>query len=46
MKAQYIFPLLLIALDLGSAAVYCFSGDWRKIIYWVAAATLTTVVTF
>ena len=46
MRLQYVFPVLLIALDLGAAAVYAFDTDWRKVIYWVAAATLTTVVTF
>lgn len=43
---KYIFPLLLIVLDLGAAAVYGFSGDWRKLIYWIAAAVLNITVTF
>lgn len=43
---KYIFPLLLIVLDLGAAAVYGFSGDWRKLIYWIAAAVLNVTVTF
>jgi len=25
---------------------YVSSGDWRKVVYWMAAATLTTVVTW
>jgi hypothetical protein len=30
MKAEYFFPLLLIALDVGAASVYAFSGDIKK----------------
>ena len=46
MKKEFIFPCLLLVLDLGAALVYCFSGDWRKTIYWLAAAVLNAVVTF
>ena len=41
-----IFPTLLIALDLGAAVVYGISGDWRKVVYWIAAAVLNAAVTF
>lgn len=44
-KAQ-IFPLALIALDLGAAIVYGAEGDWRKVVYWTAAAVLNVAVTF
>lgn len=41
------FPSVLIALDLCAAARYAFSdGDWRKTVYWISAAVLTTTVTF
>lgn len=43
---QYIFPCLLIALDLGASVMYGISGDWRKVIYWIAAAVLNITVTF
>ena len=46
MTAIKIFPILLIALDIGAAGVYAFNGDWRHTIYWLAAATLTATVTF
>ena len=46
MKTQHIFPLLLIALDIGAAAMYIPAGDWRKIVYWIAAAVLNAAVTF
>ena len=42
----YLFPSLLILLDLGAALVYAMDGDWRKGVYWLAAAVLTVVVTF
>lgn len=41
-----IFPCVLIALDLGAAVVYGISGDWRKVVYWTAAAVLSASVTF
>jgi hypothetical protein len=40
------FPSLLIALDLCAAAAYVFAYDYRRAIYWLAAAVLTTCVTF
>ncbi len=43
-----IFPTLLIVLDVAAAVVYATEGwtEWRKVIYWGAAATLTYVVTW
>ena len=41
-----IFPLALIALDLGAAAIYLINKDIRKGIYWLAAAVLNVTVTF
>ena len=46
MKIQQFFPALLIALDLAAAVVYGAEGDWRRCTYWLAAAWLTTTVTF
>ena len=46
MKTQYIFPMLLIALDIGAATVYALGRDWRMTIYWLAAAVLNVTVTF
>ena len=42
----YAFPIVLIALDLGAAAVYALEPDLRRSISWVAAAVLTACVTF
>lgn len=46
MRKEYIFPLILILLDVCAAVVYGFSGDWKKVIYWLAAAVLNAAVTF
>lgn len=39
-------PALLILLDIGAAIVYAKHRDWRKVIYWLAAAILNAAVTF
>jgi hypothetical protein len=41
-----LFPTILIILDIFAALGYVSGGDWRKIIYWLAAAVLTFTVTF
>jgi hypothetical protein len=46
MTPQAVFPMLLILLDLGASLVYALSDDWRRAIYWFAAAVLTATVTF
>lgn len=46
MKSKYIFPLLLILLDVGAAIVCGVNKDWKTAIYWIAAAVLNAAVTF
>ncbi|KKN32074.1 hypothetical protein LCGC14_0817650 [marine sediment metagenome] len=46
MKLERIFPAVLIALDICAAIMYVPGKDWRKVVYWLAAATLTYVVTW
>lgn len=46
MKKEYIFPVVLIALDLLAAVVYAVSKDYKKTVYWLAAAVLNITVTF
>lgn len=46
-----ILPTVLIILDVLTALVYSMwepdvSVMWRKVVYWIAAAILTAVVTF
>ena len=43
---EKFFPTILIILDVCAAATYVPYGDWRRVIYWLAAATLTACVTF
>ena len=44
--ANRLFPIALIVLDVGAAIVYAETLDWRRSIYWLAAAVLTACVTF
>ena len=41
-----LFPTVLIVLDLAACIVYAVGGDWRKAVYWLAAAVLTITVTY
>lgn len=42
------FPSLMIVMDVLAAAGYALQGlhEWRKVVYWLAAAALTYVVTY
>lgn len=42
----YIFPVALIVLDVGAAIANLVAKDYRKAIYWLAAAVLNICVTF
>lgn len=46
MHITKLFPLILILLDVAAAGVYAAHGDWKRLVYWLAAATLTATVTF
>jgi hypothetical protein len=46
MNSEYIFPTVLIALDVLAAIPYAAKGNWRMMVYWLAAATLTACVTY
>lgn len=41
-----ILPSLLILINLVAASIYFYDNDWRKGIYWISAAVLTSCVTF
>lgn len=41
-----ILPTVLIIIDVLAAVGYIPSGDWRRILYWIAAAVLTYTVTW
>lgn len=46
MRFEKLFPTLLIILDICAAMAYLPSGDWRRVVYWLAATILTTCVTY
>ena len=41
-----LFPSVLIILQIAAGIVCLCSKDWRKAIYWLAAAVLNAAVTF
>ena len=41
-----VIPVMTIILDIGAALIYACYGDWKRAIYWTAAAVLTWAVTF
>jgi hypothetical protein len=41
-----VFPTILAVLDVCAALAYVPDKDWRKVAYWLAAAIITTVVTW
>jgi len=46
MKREQILPTAMIVLAVGAALFHVPTGDWRKALYWLAAATLNFVVTY
>lgn len=46
MRLEYLFPTIMIGLNIASAICYGFQCNWRMAIYWIAAATLTSCVTY
>lgn len=46
MRKEQILPFVIILIDLGSAVPYMMDGNWRKTVYWIAAAVLNIAVTF
>lgn len=45
MNAKW-FPVVLMVIDLCASVAYLFEGDYRRAVYWFAAAVLTGSVTF
>jgi hypothetical protein len=45
MNKQQIFPTIMVVLSVFSALGY-IGEDTRKVIYWIAAAVLTSSVTY
>lgn len=45
MRIEYLFPGLMIVLSVCASVVYFWQRDWRRGVYWAAAAVLTLTVT-
>lgn len=41
-----VLPTILIVIDVLAAIGYIPTGDWRRVVYWLAAAALTWTVTW
>jgi len=41
-----ILPSILIVIDVAAAIAYVPTRDYRRVIYWIAAAILTATVTW
>lgn len=46
MKPTYIFPVIMIIMDIGAAVMCVIGKDYKKAVYWVAAAVLNAAVMF
>ena len=46
MKAEFIFPIILIILDVCASCFYLMGNNLKMSIYWLAAAVLNAAVTF
>lgn len=43
---KYLFPCVLILLDVGAAIACAVNKDFKMSVYWIAAAVLNITVTF
>ena len=46
MQIERLLPTVQILLSVGSCIAYLFAGEYRKAVYWGAAAVLTASVTY
>lgn len=44
--SMFIFPIALILLDVGAAIMCIIGKDYKRAVYWLAAAVLNICVTF
>lgn len=45
MRAVYIMPAVMVVISTAAAIIYGYYGDWRRSLYWAAAAIITISVT-
>ena len=41
-----VFPVVLFVCNIGAAACYAFTGDWKRAVYWAASSACVGAVTF
>lgn len=46
MDRTWVFPALLLVLNVAAALVSFKSGDWRRGVYWLASAVCIAMVAF
>lgn len=46
MKPTYFFPIAMIAMDVGAAITCTVNKEYKKAVYWIAAAVLNAAVAF
>lgn len=46
LKPQQVLPLALIIINVLAAIVCVYHKDYKKAVYWIAAAVLNITVTF
>ncbi len=46
MSFKIVFPVLLLACNVGAAASYAATGDYRRAVYWAASSICIAAVTF
>jgi hypothetical protein len=46
LKPAQLLPAAVILISFGAGIGYLFAKDWRRAIYWIAAAVLNAAVTF
>jgi hypothetical protein len=37
-RTQFIFPALMIVMNVGASLVAFKAGDWRRGVYWITSA--------
>ena len=43
-RSQWIFPALMILMNVGASLVAFKAGDWRRGVYWITSALCLVVV--
>lgn len=46
MKPTYFFPIAMIVMNIGAAIMCAVNKEYKKTVYWIAAAVLNAAVTF